>query len=53
MAARKLADELEVSLRTIYRDMDVLSSAGFPVYANHGPNGDSDCSKTTAPPSRA
>lgn len=34
-----LADSLEVSTRTIYRDMDTLSSAGIPIYATTGRNG--------------
>lgn len=37
--ANKLAHELEVSTRTIYRDIDALSEAGFPVYATTGPDG--------------
>lgn len=36
MSAEQLADELEVSIRTIYRDMDALGSAGIPVYAELG-----------------
>ena len=39
MTAQQLARELEVSERTIYRDMNVLSSARFPVYANSGIDG--------------
>lgn len=39
MTARTLARELEVSERTIYRDMDALSSARFPVYADKGKGG--------------
>jgi predicted DNA-binding transcriptional regulator YafY len=39
MTAAHLADELEVSVRTIYRDLEALSTAGVPVYAEAGPNG--------------
>lgn len=37
--AGDLAKELNVSERTIYRDLLVLSSSGFPVYSEKGPGG--------------
>src|SRR5688572_5970804 len=37
--AARLAEELEVSVRTIYRDVEALSSAGVPIYTEAGPGG--------------
>ncbi|MBO0475202.1 hypothetical protein IGL98_001135 [Enterococcus sp. DIV0840] len=37
--ATVLAEQLEVSTRTIYRDIDTLSALGFPVYAQSGRDG--------------
>ena len=34
--AQELAEHFEVSVRTIYRDIDTLSSAGIPIYASQG-----------------
>ena len=39
MTASRLARELEVSVRTIYRDIEALSGAGVPIYAESGPGG--------------
>jgi len=39
MTARQLSAELEVSERTIYRDLTALNSAGIPVYMERGPGG--------------
>lgn len=39
MTAPELAKYFEVSVLTIYRDIDILSSASFPVYAIQGKGG--------------
>lgn len=37
--APELAEKFEVSVRTIYRDIDALSGAGIPIYTETGRNG--------------
>lgn len=39
VTAKELSDKFEVSIRTIYRDIDVISSAGIPIYATQGKGG--------------
>lgn len=39
LTADELAEELEVSVRTIYRDIDELATAGVPIYGDRGPGG--------------
>jgi predicted DNA-binding transcriptional regulator YafY len=61
LPASDLAERLEVSVRTIMRDVEALSSAGVPVYTVRGPHGGvallpdyrTDVSGLTADESRA
>ena len=39
VTAPELAKKFEVSVRTIYRDIDMLSGAGIPVYTTTGHGG--------------
>ncbi len=39
VTARELAERFEVSVRTVYRDVEALGMAGIPVYARQGKNG--------------
>lgn len=39
VTAKELSQKLEVSVRTIYRDIDALSLAGVPIYTSQGKGG--------------
>jgi predicted DNA-binding transcriptional regulator YafY len=39
VTARAIAAELEVSVRTVYRDLEALAAAGVPVLTESGPGG--------------
>ena len=39
VTANQLAERFEVSVRTIYRDVEALSQAGIPIYASQGKGG--------------
>ena len=39
VTAKELSERFEVSTRTIYRDVDTLSSAGIPIYMSKGKGG--------------
>lgn len=39
VTANELSEHFEVSIRTIYRDVNTLSSAGIPIYASRGKGG--------------
>ncbi|UVI30466.1 helix-turn-helix transcriptional regulator [Paenibacillus spongiae] len=39
MTAKKLANELEIHIRTVYRYIDSLCASGVPIIADSGPNG--------------
>jgi len=43
ITAKELASQLGVSVRTIYRDVEKLSSMGIPVYTEQGKGGALAC----------
>lgn len=46
ISAKELAERFEVSLRTIYRDLDTINQAGIPILATSGPGGGVEIIKT-------
>nr|BFE85670.1 hypothetical protein GCM10020093_082710 [Planobispora longispora] len=53
LTARQLADELEVSVRTIYRDVESLHTAGIPMYGEAATGAATSSSTGSAPASPA
>lgn len=39
ISARELAERFEISVRTVYRDVEILSQSGIPIYMSRGKNG--------------
>ncbi len=39
VTAKELAEEFEISIRTVYRDLDWISISGIPIYTKKGRNG--------------
>lgn len=39
ISSKELAEKFEVSVRTIYRDIEIISGAGIPIFMTQGKNG--------------
>ncbi|MGL4902707.1 MAG: helix-turn-helix transcriptional regulator, partial [Cetobacterium sp.] len=39
ISSKELAEKFEVSVRTIYRDIEIISGAGIPIFMTQGRNG--------------